>query len=93
MQTAVLVTRGPLKGRRGWISGDLESRANRGITKALIHADANVELVAIAALAVDAQLELGLQPCAKTQKDRRRALAGAGGGSEVGSALLEAGHA
>src|SRR5205807_1638933 len=61
VRTAVVVLRGPLKDRRSWISGNLEDRVARGITKALCHAGDDVELVATRLLAVDAQLELQLE--------------------------------
>lgn len=47
MRTDIDVIRGPLRGRRGWISGDLEDRARRGITKAIVHCGLQVELLSI----------------------------------------------
>lgn len=58
MRTDVEVIRGPLRGRRGWIAGNLEDRARRGITKALVHAGADVELLSIENLQTVDQLEL-----------------------------------
>ena len=58
------VLRGRLKGRDGWISGDLRNRGC-GVTKALVHAGGEVELVAIASLEAVDQLELALP---QTQK-------------------------
>jgi hypothetical protein len=54
------VLRGPLRGRRGWIAGCLEDRARRGITKAIVHSGADVELLEIKNLSPDRQLELEL---------------------------------
>jgi hypothetical protein len=58
MKTEVRVTRGPLRGRSGWIAGSLEDRAPRGITRAIVHAGAEVELLEIANLRREDQLGL-----------------------------------
>lgn len=62
MRTDVDVIRGPLRGRRGWIAGDLEDRARRGITKAIVHAGADVELLATENLRAILQSDL-FGPC------------------------------
>lgn len=62
--------RGPLRGRAGWIAGDIESRTARGITKALVHAGDDVELLETKNLESEAQLPLLLEtkkPAANTQ--------------------------
>lgn len=58
MKTEVRVIRGALRGRAGWISGNLEDRARRGITKAIVHAGADVELLSIDNLEQNDQLGL-----------------------------------
>jgi len=58
MKTEVRILRGSLRGRSGWISGNLEDRRSRGITKAIVHAGAAVELLKIENLEPDAQLEM-----------------------------------
>lgn len=58
MRTEVNVIRGPLRGRRGWIAGDLEDRARRGVTKAIVHAGVDVEVLSIENLQMVDQLEL-----------------------------------
>jgi hypothetical protein len=63
MRTAVLVVRGPCRGRTGWISGDLEDRAARGITRAIVKfGPGDVELLRTADLAVSTQLDLPIPP-------------------------------
>ncbi len=52
--------RGPLRGRTGWIAGTLPDRAARGITRAIVHAGPDVELLDTANLAPIAQLNLPL---------------------------------
>lgn len=58
MRTEVRVLRGQLRGRAGWIAGTLEDRARRGITKAIVHAGADVELLSIENLQSNDQLGL-----------------------------------
>jgi hypothetical protein len=58
VRTDVEIVRGPLRGRRGWISGNLEDRARRGITRAIVHAGADVELLSIENLQAVDQLDL-----------------------------------
>lgn len=65
MKTEIIVIRGALRGRPGWISGSLEDRARRGVTKAIVHAGAEVELLELANLAADRQL--GLFPDLETK--------------------------
>jgi hypothetical protein len=76
MRTDIRVVRGPLRGRSGWISGSLEDRAARGITKAIVHAGADVELLETADLVRDRQLVLFADPETKTPpaRSRRRAI-------------------
>jgi hypothetical protein len=62
MRTAVRINRGPLRGRTGWIAGSLEDRRARGITKAIVHAGADVELLETANLIPDRQLVLFADP-------------------------------
>ena len=66
MRTAVTVLRGAHRGRSGWISGDLEDRAARGITKAIVKfTDAPAELLATSSLAEVTQLALAFPQNAK----------------------------
>lgn len=58
MRTEVRILRGPLLGRSGWIAGLLEDRAARGITKAIVHAGTDVELLETANLAREEQPDL-----------------------------------
>lgn len=62
MRTEVRIVRGALRGRAGWISGSLEDRRARGITKAIVHAGAEVEMLKTADLIADRQLALALDP-------------------------------
>jgi hypothetical protein len=70
VKTYVRVTRGLLAGRTGWIAGNLEDRAARGITKAVIHAGADVELLPIENLRPDDQP--GLFPLDEHQDQQDR---------------------
>ncbi len=59
--------RGPLRDREGWIAGNLEDRARRGVTKAIVHAGDAVELLETANLEPALQLTLALpDPQTKT---------------------------
>lgn len=58
MRTEIIVIRGALRGRAGWISGCLEDRARRGITKAIVHAGVDVEVLSIENLRRNPQLRL-----------------------------------
>lgn len=58
MRTEIIVIRGALRGRAGWISGNLEDRTRRGITKAIVHAGDDVELLSIDSLQANDQLAL-----------------------------------
>lgn len=66
VKTPVRILRGRYRGRTGRIAGDLESRAQRGITKAIVHIDDDVTLLPTSMLAAIAQLELAL-PAAETK--------------------------
>lgn len=57
-KTPVRILRGRHRGREGWISGTLEDRAARGVTKAIVHAGADVELLSIENLRAVDQLDL-----------------------------------
>ena len=39
MKTLVRILRGRHRGREGWITGTIEDRRSRGITKALVHVE------------------------------------------------------
>jgi len=54
-RTDVTILRGRYRGRAGWIAGNLEDRAARGITRAIVHAGADVELLLTANLRADDQ--------------------------------------
>lgn len=69
--------RGPLCGRVGWIAGDLESRATRGITKALVHAGDDVEMLEMKNLEAEAQLSLQLETKKPAASGRARGGLGA----------------
>ncbi|WKA31619.1 hypothetical protein [Bradyrhizobium roseum] len=58
MKTEIIVLRGALRGRAGWISGSLEDRARRGITKAIVHAGDKVELLSTKNLQANMQQSL-----------------------------------
>lgn len=60
MKTDVRILRGRYAGRQGWIAGSLEDRAARGITWAIVHAGADVELLKTSNLIADRQLALAL---------------------------------
>lgn len=61
MKTEVRILRGKHRGRVGWISGMLEDRAARGITKAIVKfEDAPAELLVTASLEEVKQLGLAL---------------------------------
>lgn len=63
MRTTVRILRGRLAGREGWISGTLEDRAARRITKALVHVEGQLpDLYATSSLAPTDQLALALDP-------------------------------
>jgi hypothetical protein len=63
LKTTVRILRGRLKGREGWISGNLEDRAARGITRAIVHVEGEEpELHATASLEVAEQLTFALEP-------------------------------
>lgn len=63
----VRVLRGTCRGREGWISGTLEDRASRGVTKALVKfADTLPELLDTVNLAPITQLSFDLP---QMQKD------------------------
>ena len=66
MKTTVRVLRGRHRGRSGWISGALESRATRGITKAIVKLSDDVELLETANLEAVAQLGLFADPQTET---------------------------
>lgn len=66
MKTTVRVLRGRHRGRTGWISGDLESRCARGITKAIVKLSDDVELLETANLEAVAQLGLFGDPQTET---------------------------
>ncbi len=66
MKTTVRVLRGRHRGRTGWISGDLESRCARGITKAIVKLSDDVELLEMANLEAVAQLGLFADPQTET---------------------------
>jgi hypothetical protein len=55
MKTEVRVLRGLLRGRQGWISGTLEDRRARGVTKAIVHSGREVEMLLIDSLRLDDQ--------------------------------------
>lgn len=57
-RTPVRILRGRYRGRQGWISGTLADRAARGITKAIVHVGADVELLSIENLQAVDQLDL-----------------------------------
>jgi hypothetical protein len=62
LKTAVRILRGRFAGREGWISGDLESRAARGITRALVHVDGELpDLFATSSLESATQLLLPIR--------------------------------
>lgn len=66
MKTAVRILRGRHRGREGWISGTLDDRALRGITKAIVKFEtAPAELLAVSSLAEDNQIALDLPQNAK----------------------------
>lgn len=59
MVTPVRILRGALRGREGWISGTLEDRAARGITKAIVKLEgAPAEMMALSSLEKITQLGL-----------------------------------
>ena len=72
MRTEIIVIRGALRGRAGWISGSLEDRARRGITKAIVHAGTDVELLSIDSIERADQLVLFADPETKTPPARCR---------------------
>jgi hypothetical protein len=79
LKTPVRILRGRYAGREGWISGTLEDRARRGITKAIVKfADAPAELLATSGL--EESLQLALPYTDEAQKARRQAQ----GPAEVG---------
>lgn len=77
MKTFVRVLRGRFSGQSGWISGDLDDRAARGVTRALVHLASDVEMLATSSLAPAEQLDLfGDAPETKTPPavSQRRAM-------------------
>lgn len=58
MRTNVRVLRGALRGREGWIAGNIEDRRRRGITKAVVHAGDRIELLELMNLLACDQLDL-----------------------------------
>jgi hypothetical protein len=59
MRTDVVITRGQWRGRPGWISGSIEDRRSRGLTKALVHVDGEEpEIFSIESLKANDQLGL-----------------------------------
>ena len=62
----VLILRGRLRGREGWIAGTLEDRAARGITKAIVHVEGELpDLYVTSSLEEARQLPLFDPPNAK----------------------------
>ena len=74
MKTAVRILRGQHKGREGWISGTLEDRAARGITRAIVKGiPGGADLFATSSLEAVAQLDLDLpQPGPGATVDHNR---------------------
>lgn len=67
MRTDVRILRGAHRGRQGWISGTLEDRAARGITKAIVKFDgAPAEVLATSSLTTNAE-----KPAARREARRR----------------------
>lgn len=61
MKTAVRVLRGPWRGRRGFIAGDLQTQ-NPHATKAAVFSGGDIAAIKIASLERDRQLSLALDP-------------------------------
>jgi hypothetical protein len=68
--------RGRHRGRIGWISGNFEERAARGVTKAIVKLDGDVELLAVSSIERVDQLNLPL-----FEDKKKPSLAHAGDGS------------
>lgn len=66
LRTPVIITAGRLRGQRGSIAGALEDRKARGITKAVVRAGAEFELLSIESLRTDEQGDLFGGPQTKT---------------------------
>ena len=69
LRTDVRILRGQHRGREGWISGTLEDRSLRGITKALVKFDDGTLPELMATSSLEAAAQLGLFASLQTQKD------------------------